>query len=122
MNIQSMNRIIIVIACFLLWPNYVAAHAKLVSSAPAANESVETAPKSILLTFNKPVESAFSSIRVFDLDDNPVKSEKPAHQGNNAKTLEAILPPLSAGKYKVTWRIVATDGHKMKNEYFFSIK
>ncbi len=122
MNTQRMNSVIMVIVLLLVWPTYLAAHAKLASSNPAADEIVGVAPKSILLTFNKPVESTFSSIRIFDQNNAAIKLDKSEHKNGNAKTLQAMLPPLSSGKYKVSWRIVATDGHKMKNEFFFSIK
>ncbi|VAW83810.1 hypothetical protein MNBD_GAMMA16-1233 [hydrothermal vent metagenome] len=122
MSTQRINSVIIVIVLLFFWPTYLAAHAKLVSSIPAADQVVETEPKSIFLTFNKPVESTFSSIRIFDAHDEAIKLNKPAHKGSDDKTLEVTLPELSSGKYKVSWRIVAGDGHKMKNEFFFSIK
>jgi len=122
MNTQRMHGVIVVLILLFAWPTYLAAHAKLASSDPAADEVVEVAPKSILLTFNKPVESTFSSIRIFDQNNAAIKLDKPGHKNGNGKILEAMLPPLSSGKYKVSWRIVATDGHKMKNEFFFSIK
>ncbi len=122
MSTRVMNKVLVVIVLLFFWPTYLAAHAKLVSSVPAADEFVEAEPKSILLTFNKPVESTFSSIRIFDLDNEAIKLDKPAHKGSDNKTLEVTLPELTSGKYKVSWRIVAGDGHKMKNEFFFSIK
>ena len=122
MNIQSVNGVFLVIILFLAWPGYVAAHAKLVSSEPAADAVVEVGPTSILLMFNKPVESAFSSIRISNQNNEAIKTEKPGHKGSNEKTLQAVLPKLSSGKYKVKWRLVAKDGHKMKDEFSFSVK
>jgi methionine-rich copper-binding protein CopC len=40
----------------------------------------------------------------------------------SAKLLEASLPPLPPGTYRVVWSVVSKDGHRTQGDYTFAIK
>lgn len=106
---------------FLGWSGYAAAHSSLHHSDPAANSTVASPPV-VQLWFSKPLEASFSKVNVVDGQGKTVDKGDGAVKGEDAKLLEASLPTLAAGTYKVIWRIVAMDGHKSKGEYSFTVK
>lgn len=97
------------------------AHAKLVSSDPAANASV-AAPKTIRLTFSEKLAPAFSTFELAMADGMkaPVKTTVSADK----KTITGVpTGRLMAGAYKITWHAAAADdGHRMDGTLAFTVK
>lgn len=104
------------------WSGHALAHAALSKAQPAKNAVVSPAPAAVQLWFSRNIEPSFSSVRVVDQDGKDVQQGKAAVNADDGKLLEVGLPPLTAGTYKVIWRIVAMDGHKAKGEYNFTVK
>lgn len=111
-------------------PSATFAHAKLVSSMPAANATVATAKtKSINLTFN---EKLIASTVKADLmmtgmpgmkDHAPMKIAFSSMMGKDGKSM--MLMPKKAlvpGTYKVTWSAAGADTHRMGSEFSFTVK
>ena len=97
------------------------AHATLLSSAPAANAKVVSAP-SVTLHFNEKPEASFSSIKVMDAAGTDETTGK-AHLGKtDATVLTVDLKALKAGKYTVKWVAVGHDGHRRSGDYMFAVK
>jgi methionine-rich copper-binding protein CopC len=95
-----------------------AAHAKLLSSSPAANASVNEAPKTLTLKFNEPAQLAVLKL-VSDGKEIPVAVDKSAAP---SQSFTLPLPGLAPGKYTVQWTaIAADDGHVTKGAFAFSI-
>lgn len=110
-------------AVFLVtWPGYAAAHAFLDHSTPSADAALITPPKAVQLWFSRALEPAFSTVRVVDDKGKQVDDGKPVVSDDTPKLIQVALQPLSAGKYKVIWRIVALDGHKAIGEFAFTVK
>jgi len=103
-------------------PNEAGAHAFLDHSQPADGAVVTPAPVSVQLWFSRAMEPSFSTLRVEDQKGKQVDNGKPAVNDKDPKLLEIGLHPLTAGSYKVIWRIVALDGHKAKGEFMFTVK
>lgn len=103
-------------------PNEAGAHAFLDHSQPADGAVVATPPAAVQLWFSRAVEPSFSTVHVEDQKGKQVDSGKPAVNDKDPKLLEIGLQPLTAGSYKVIWRIVALDGHKAKGEFTFTVK
>lgn len=94
------------------------AHAHLVKASPAENAAV-AAPTTIRLEFNEKLEPKFSAVELMKSDGAKVAVASKA----SGKTIEARpRTPLGRGGYLVMWRIVSTDGHKMKGQYNFTVK
>lgn len=111
-------------------PGAVFAHAKLVSSTPAANATVSKAnAKSINLTFN---EKLMAPTVKADLlmtgmpgmkDHAPMKVAFTSMMGKDGKSM--MLMPKKAlvpGTYKVTWSAAGADTHRMGSEFSFTVK
>lgn len=97
------------------------AHAKLVSSDPAANATV-AAPKTIRLTFSEKLAPAFSSFELAMADG--MKAPVKTSMSPDRKTITGVPKgPLMAGAYKVTWHAAAADdGHRMDGTFVFTVK
>ena len=105
----------------LFSPLSASAHDALVSSSPAADESVETVPDTLTLTFSAKLidgEGA-TEVVVTDPAGNPVTE--------GAATVDGAIAtqPLSgsgpAGVYHVIWKVVSSDGHPTSGEYSFTV-
>ena len=104
-------------------PNSAAAHAYLDHSQPADGAVLATAPTAVKLWFSRAIEPAFSSVRVVDDQGVQVDDGKPTVNDDTPKLIQVGLTAVMAGKkYKVIYRIVALDGHKVKGEFSFSVK
>lgn len=111
-------------------PGAVFAHAKLVSSTPAANATVSKAnAKSINLTFN---EKLMAPTVKADLlmtgmpgmkDHAPMKVAFTSMMGKDGKSM-MLMPKkaLVSGTYKVTWSAAGADTHRMGSEFSFTVK
>lgn len=108
-------------AAALLFASQAAAHAKLVSSMPAAN-AVTAPPKAVSLTFNEKVAPAFSGFDLTMVEHNmkiPVKTSV----SKDGKTITgAPQGGMMAGTYKVNWHAASADGHRMTGEVTFKVK
>ncbi len=108
-------------AALLLSAGQASAHAKLVSSDPAANATV-AAPKEIRLTFNEKLAPAFSSFELAMTDG--MKAPVKTTVSSDRKTITGVPKgALMAGVYKLTWHAAAADdGHRMDGAITFTVK
>jgi len=98
------------------------AHALLIGATPAENSQLAQAPAQIELFFSEPLESALSTIEVFDeagarrdIDGTRLDPADPTR-------LTVSLRALPAGQYSVVWRVASTtDGHVTEGGYAFSV-
>ncbi|MFD0571143.1 copper resistance protein CopC [Kitasatospora gansuensis] len=98
------------------------AHATLVSTDPANNAVVATAPAAVTLTFSEGVSLSPDSVRVLGPDGTSVDSGEPGHVDGKAATARvALRPGLANGTYTVAWRAVSEDSHPIGGAFTFSI-
>jgi hypothetical protein len=96
------------------------AHARLVSAEPAADAEV-TAPETIVLHFDEPLQAALSSLKLTDIDGNPVVVS--AATAPDASSLAAQPDmPLVPGLYTVSWTVAGADAHPMQGSISFTVK
>jgi copper resistance protein C len=111
----------IVIAFFLLIAlanTGAQAHAFLDHAEPAADSTVSTAPHELTLTFTQNLEPAFSSVEVTDAGGTRVDQGKPQISAN---VIRVDLKALSAGSYKVNWRVLSVDTHTTQGSFSFHV-
>ncbi|MFY0409398.1 copper resistance protein CopC [Solicola sp. PLA-1-18] len=93
------------------------AHDSLVSSSPAADSTIDTAPTEIRLRFSEEVVPTAPTVAV-----STAGVDLPAAQASTEGTL--VTRPLPAtlepGRYDVTWRVVSSDGHAISGTFTFS--
>lgn len=97
------------------------AHAHLLRASPAENASGPS-PSEIALKFSEPLETAFSAIVVLDASGRQVDKHDTRLDKSDGVTLRVSLPALATGQYRVEWRAVSTDSHKIQGGYTFRVK
>jgi methionine-rich copper-binding protein CopC len=98
------------------------AHAVLKKASPAAGAVLKQAPAEVRLTFNETIEPRFSQIDVATSKGGKVATGPLAVDPQDRKQILVSLPPLDPGRYKVKWRVLSVDSHKVQGEFTFEIK
>jgi methionine-rich copper-binding protein CopC len=73
----------------------------------------------VTLRFNNRIEKKLSQIRLV-----PGRGEAqtlPLRTAGAVDTLEAPLPHLGVGRYRIEWRVLSTDGHVVSGAFAFSV-
>jgi copper transport protein len=96
------------------------AHALLVSTRPAQDAVVRTAPDAVSLRFDEPVETAFGSVRVYDGEARRVDIGAVSRSARNSVSVR-VRRPLARGTYTVTWNVVSADSHPVHGAFVFHV-
>jgi len=104
------------------------AHPKLITATPAPNSA--TAPTARLqLAFSERLVAQFSGADVVMTEMPGMKMRAPmkmavkASLAEDGKTLVLTLQkPLAKGSYRVDWRVVSTDTHRVQGNYSFKVQ
>jgi|SRR5215831_9197060 len=98
------------------------AHAHLVRATPAAGATVSTPPNEVTLRFNEKLESAFSSVVVRDQTGKQVdKGGATVDRGDRTLMRVQLQQPVAPGVYKVEWRVMSADTHKVDGNFTFKV-
>jgi copper transport protein len=95
-------------------------HATLISSEPAANARLASAPSRIRLVFNEPVEGKLGKITLVPGSGSAIM----LRTGADPRDVHAVIAPvdsLAAGSYRVDWRVISADGHPVDGTFVFSV-
>ena len=95
------------------------AHAQLVSSEPARDATVGTAPASVTLTFSERLNPDFTTIVVSDAAKQRIPAAAPAVDAERGTV--SLTEPLGNGAYTVAYRVVSVDGHTVQGSYPFTV-
>jgi len=104
-----------------LTPALLLAHAKLIRSDPAANATLTAQPARISLWYSERPEPKFTVVQLLDSTGAAIVLGQPAL---DAKAMEISLdvpPNLPSGKYTVSWRTAAADGHPSSGRFAFTL-
>lgn len=97
-------------------------HDVLVDNVPADGEILAESPESVVLSFNNSVldigEKA-TVIRLNDSEGTEISFSDPPVVTNRDVTLP--LGELSDGAYRITWRVVSSDGHPIQGTFTFGV-
>jgi methionine-rich copper-binding protein CopC len=99
------------------------AHPKLLTTEPAAGAVVTNSPKEVRIKFSEDLVLKFSGAEVKDKRGRKVAIGAPVVDPANKKLLVMPVPtPLPAGVYSVDWHAVASDTHRIKGSYTFTVE
>lgn len=101
----------------------VLAHAKLINSVPAANETIRIAPKEVVLHFMEKLEISMSKLEVKNSQTGEIVSEGSTTQlANDKASLRVALKPLGNqnSSYDVSWKAASMNTHKMPGHFTFT--
>jgi methionine-rich copper-binding protein CopC len=97
-------------------------HAKLVSSNPADDAVVATAPSAITLKFNERVVPAFTKLELTMPEHGGMKVPVKVNVASDGKTVTGVPEArLGKGVYRIVWTAASGDGHKMNGNVNFKI-
>lgn len=95
------------------------AHSLLLESSPAANAVLAEAPAQVALRFNNRIEKRLSRLQLIDGRGEAralaVRVDGPADR------VEAPLPPLGPGPWRLEWHVLSTDGHVVSGVFSFRV-
>lgn len=118
---NSLCRILSFCLLVLLPATRANAHAFLEHSDPPVGGKMHSAPAAVRIWFTEAIEPRFSSIQVFDATGKQVDKKDTHLDSGNRSLLEASLPRLGPGTYKVVWRVVSVDTHRTNGDFTFQI-
>jgi methionine-rich copper-binding protein CopC len=95
------------------------AHSLLLESAPAANSTVDTSPPALRLRFNNRIEKRLSRVRL--VDERGQARDLAVAEDGAADQISASVPAVTAGRYRVEWQVLSTDGHVVTGRFSFSV-
>lgn len=98
------------------------AHAFPDHSEPRVGATVTASPAMVRIWFDSELEPAFSTIFVQDGKSKRVDKGDGHVDSSDHTLLEAGLPALRPGCYRVYWSVVARDGHRTTGDYSFTVK
>ena len=98
------------------------AHAFLDHADPAVGSTQETSPKEVKLWFTQQLEPAFSTLHVVDGAGKAVDRGDGRVDSHDAMLLRISLKDVSAGTYRVIWRVLSVDGHSTEGDFTFDVK
>jgi len=90
-------------------------------SAPPVGSIQNTAPKMVQVWFDGYIEPAFSTIEVYDKNDQRVDKQDGHVNELDPTLLEVGLTKLSFGVYRVVWIAVSVDGHRTEGDFRFTV-
>lgn len=121
---RSLLVVLVLALCAFAVPTTTRAHANLVSSEPAANAKLTSAPKVLTLVFSEELDAKGNSINVSDGSGTQVDTGNTTLVTSDPerKTLTVSLKPgLGDGKYTVNWKNMSADGHAEEGDFSFTV-
>jgi methionine-rich copper-binding protein CopC len=98
------------------------AHAFLLRSEPRVEATLSKSPEEIRIWFDSPVEPLYVEIRVENGEKRRVDKRDGRLNPRDNTLVQAGLPPLSPGRYRVFWSVIARDGHRKEGTFSFRVK
>ena len=98
------------------------AHSVPMHFEPRRDALLRVAPTEVRIVFDGEIEPAFSTIRVTDSARRRVDKGDARVDARNPRLLRVPLSVLPSGVYRVTWQILAIDGHRSEGTYAFTLK
>jgi copper resistance protein C len=96
--------------------------AQLVRAVPAAGVTLLAASSEVALRFSERLEPAFSSAVVRDSAGKQIdKGDGKVDKGDRT-VIRVSLPSLEPGIYKVEWKAVSADTHKVSGDFTFKVR
>jgi copper transport protein len=97
-------------------------HATLLRSTPAANSHLKNPPDTIRLVFSEQVVPELSQITLGRPDGTSIQLQI-ANDPHDVHTIVGrVGGGLRGGRYKVTWRVLSSDGHPVAGNFNFNIE
>ena len=97
------------------------AHAELLSSSPAAGDTLTTLPEAVTLAFDGELTPDGTGFTVTDPDGDVVGEGRLDLTVAERNEIRGDLEADGQGTYAVAWTSVATDGHEESGDFTFTV-
>ena len=104
-----------------LTPTLLFAHAKLLRSNPAADAVLAAQPSRISLWFSERPEPKFTLVQLLDSAGAAIVLGQPVLDAKAMEISFDVPPNLPSGKYTISWRTAAADGHPSNGRFAFTL-
>ncbi len=110
------------LVALLALPAAAAAHAVVERTDPGQGATVASAPDSVEVFFDEPVEASFGAVRVFNAGGEEVQAgELFRPEGGSEGIAVDLQPGLADGTYTATYHVVSADSHPVSGGFTFVI-
>ncbi len=96
------------------------AHASLDRASPPAGSTVATAPREVRMWFTEALEARFSAAQLRSSAGAVIAVGRV--DPNNPKQVVIMVPALAPGSYRVHWKAVSADTHRIEGDFGFEFK
>jgi len=94
----------------------------VIRTEPGAGAAISDPPSRVRVWFDGPVEPLYAAIAVEDRGKRRIDKGDGRVHPDDRTLLEVGLPRLPSGRYRVTWRVIARDGHAREGSFSFLLK
>ncbi len=113
---------ILILTLSLAGASQAQAHPRIVSAAPAANSTVSPSLNEIAIVFNETLFVRFCALTLLDAHGKPVVTGPVTlDAGNRHRLFVRLGGPLPPGSYRVRWRAVSADTHRVEGAFTFTV-
>ena len=98
------------------------AHAFVNRSEPRTGATIVEPPSRVRIWFDGPIERMFATIYVENRDGRRVDNGDGRVHPSDDRLLEVGVSPLSPGRYRVAWSVIARDGHRREGNFSFLLR
>ncbi|CAB4608001.1 MAG: hypothetical protein F2657_05955 [Actinobacteria bacterium] len=125
-KIKSLFTALTIVGVLIISASPASAHTELIKSSPSANKTTAVMPTSVKLTF----EERLLVISGSKKQANSITVKSPSNKRVSTGEVKVIknvasvnlLKLQESGKYQVTFRVVAEDGHVLKDSFKFEFR
>lgn len=96
------------------------AHPRLLAATPSAGARI-AAPAEVRLSFSETLIGRFSQITIADARGQPVPTGPSTVTVDRRQLTTTLRNHLAPGTYRVSWRAVSTDTHRVQGAYAFVV-
>ncbi len=96
------------------------AHAVIIDSSPAVNETVAPGPLDIKLHYNSRIDHQRSRVTLIGPDG--VGQQIGIASDSPPDVVTGHVKDLAPGQYRLRWQVLAVDGHLTRGDILFSVK
>lgn len=113
--------LVLLLTTGLVWSQWVSAHAIMVRSTPAKEESTNVIPTRVDVWFDAGVGPKYTSLAVVNSKGERVDNGDGELEMMDKSHLSATLKPITPGRFGVRYRVQSEDGHIVTGKFFFEI-
>src|SRR2546428_7049520 len=125
MSTRSSRSWLIAVSCAVIAlsvaPSALLAHPRLKRSTPSAGDHLVVSPSQLRLWFTEAPELAMTTVVLTDSAGKRIPIGSVERDTDVVAVRANILRSLGAGRYTVTWRTAASDGHLMRGSFSFNV-